>query len=359
MSDIFISYKHEEQPVARKLADALEKRGWSVWWDPKLRAGEHFDDAIEKALRDAKCVIVMWSKLSVNSRYVKDEATYALNHKKLVPVAIDEVDLPFRFEGIQAAQLIGWDGSYSFIGFQKLVEAIASILGEAQPLIKDEWVIYDSRRKEKLFKILQELDSIVRLHMESINAVVGKLRKDRNIKEAYQNFYDLVREKNFHKDYTDIRRRLKKFSEDDEKKEEKLKCLETLRNALYHFQVAAYMMTEEMPEKGYPSYQLEKAFRSAVDLYDILSDENMKKTNPDKVDKLKEELRLTLNHWPWMQLKDVQQYDLETSENVSNYIEQWIIGWHEHVQMTLHGSPKHVKLAFNYALSKLKNMYDL
>jgi hypothetical protein len=35
MSDIFISYKREEQPVAKKLAGALEKEGWSVWWDPK------------------------------------------------------------------------------------------------------------------------------------------------------------------------------------------------------------------------------------------------------------------------------------------------------------------------------------
>ena len=68
MSDIFISYKREEQPIARKLANALESEGWSVWWDPKLRAGEHFDDVIEKALNEAKCVIVMWSKRSVQSR---------------------------------------------------------------------------------------------------------------------------------------------------------------------------------------------------------------------------------------------------------------------------------------------------
>jgi hypothetical protein len=33
MSDIFISYKREEQPIARKLAYALEEEGWSVWWD--------------------------------------------------------------------------------------------------------------------------------------------------------------------------------------------------------------------------------------------------------------------------------------------------------------------------------------
>ena len=68
MSDIFISYKREEQATARKLANALESEGWTVWWDPKLRAGEHFDDVIEKALNEAKCVIVTWSKRSVQSR---------------------------------------------------------------------------------------------------------------------------------------------------------------------------------------------------------------------------------------------------------------------------------------------------
>lgn len=129
MSDIFISYKREEQSVARTLADALEKKGWSVWWDPEIRTGEHFDDVIEKALVDAKCVIVIWSRLSVESRYVKDEATYALNRDKLVPVATEEVDLPFRFEGVQTGQLIDWNGSDSFPGFQKLVADIVKILG--------------------------------------------------------------------------------------------------------------------------------------------------------------------------------------------------------------------------------------
>jgi len=40
MSDIFISYKREEQPAARKLENALESEGWTVWWDPKLPAGD-------------------------------------------------------------------------------------------------------------------------------------------------------------------------------------------------------------------------------------------------------------------------------------------------------------------------------
>jgi hypothetical protein len=109
MSDIFISYKREEQAMARNLANALESEGWTVWWDPKLRAGDNLDDAIEKALNEAKCVIVMWSSLSVNSEYIKNEATEALEQKKLVPVKIEDVNLPFRFKRVQTQSLLDWD----------------------------------------------------------------------------------------------------------------------------------------------------------------------------------------------------------------------------------------------------------
>lgn len=129
MSDIFISYKREEQPTAKKLAAALERYGWSVWWDPHLRVGEHFDDVIEGALQEAKCVIVLWSRQSVASRYIRDEANYALSMDKLVPVAIEEVVLPFRFSGIQTAQLGGWDGADTFPEFHKLVDDIRSRIG--------------------------------------------------------------------------------------------------------------------------------------------------------------------------------------------------------------------------------------
>src|SRR5262245_42855637 len=122
MSDIFISYKREEQAVARKLADALEKERWTVWWDPKLRAGERFNDVIEKALKESKCVVVMWSKRSAESQYVRDEATYALNRSKLVPVMIEAVELPFRFEGLHTPNLLGWDGSKAFPEFRRLVD---------------------------------------------------------------------------------------------------------------------------------------------------------------------------------------------------------------------------------------------
>ncbi len=71
---------------------------------------------------------MLWSRLSVNSRYVKDEATYALKRNKLVPVAIEDVELPFRFDTLQTPRLVGWDGSTDYPEFQKLIGDIAQIV---------------------------------------------------------------------------------------------------------------------------------------------------------------------------------------------------------------------------------------
>src|SRR5262245_33819821 len=135
MSDIFISYKREEQAIARKLANALGAEGWSVWWDPKLRAGERFNDVIEKALKESKCVVVMWSKRSVESQYVRSEATYALNRSKLLPVMIEEVELPFRFDELHTPRLLGWDGSKDFSEFRRFVGDISTILGPSSTAV--------------------------------------------------------------------------------------------------------------------------------------------------------------------------------------------------------------------------------
>ena len=132
MADIFISYKREEQVIAKKLAAALGKQNYTIWWDPELRAGESIDAAIEKELKNARCVIVLWSKLSIKSDYIKSEASFALKLKKLVPVKIEPVELPFRFEDVQAGNLTGWDGSDSFPEFRKLLKDLTVKMGIAK-----------------------------------------------------------------------------------------------------------------------------------------------------------------------------------------------------------------------------------
>lgn len=137
MDDIFISYKREDYETASLLADALVSRGFSVWWDPKLRAGQYFDDVIERIIQNAKCVIVLWSAKSVISRYVKDEAGYALELGKLVPVAIDNTSLPFRFRLIHTIQLQEWEGSTLNSAFKELVKNIEEKIGQPAAFLMD------------------------------------------------------------------------------------------------------------------------------------------------------------------------------------------------------------------------------
>jgi formylglycine-generating enzyme required for sulfatase activity len=129
MSDIFISYASEDRARAKVLAGVLEDQGWSVWWDRTIPAGRTFDEVIEEALDTAKSVIVLWSEKSVKSRWVRTEAQEGADRNILIPVLIEKVRIPLAFRRIQAANLIGWDGSYTESSFQELVGDIAALLG--------------------------------------------------------------------------------------------------------------------------------------------------------------------------------------------------------------------------------------
>ena len=129
MSDVFISYKREDRPVAQRLACALEKTGRTVWWDLELVAGEHFDDSIQRELDAAQCVIVLWSARSVVSRFVKDEATYALTLGKLLPVRIEGVQVPLRFTNLHTLDLTGWADSADEAMLSELVDDVAKRIG--------------------------------------------------------------------------------------------------------------------------------------------------------------------------------------------------------------------------------------
>ena len=129
MTDIFISYAREDQDQAKILAETLERFGWSVWWDRNIPAGQPYDEVIEKALSDARCVIVLWSGVSVLSQWVRTEAQEGLDRKILIPMRIEDVRIPLSFRLIHAADLINWNGDNTISSFQDLVRDIVGLLG--------------------------------------------------------------------------------------------------------------------------------------------------------------------------------------------------------------------------------------
>lgn len=129
MYDIFISYASEDADFASELASDLENEGFKVWWDIDIPTGRNFYDVIEEALKKSKSVVVLWSTHSIESDWVQLEAGEGQAKKRLVPVRIEEVEIPFAFKNIQTADLMYWNRDHNHPDFRRLVDDINSILG--------------------------------------------------------------------------------------------------------------------------------------------------------------------------------------------------------------------------------------
>ncbi|MBI1399964.1 SUMF1/EgtB/PvdO family nonheme iron enzyme [Hyphomonas sp.] len=124
MAAIFLSYSRADRPKAQVFAEALTAEGFSVWWDKVLRAGQTYDEVTEGMLRDADVVVVLWSAVSVKSKWVRTEATLGQRTSVLVPAMIEDAERPIMFELTQSADLIGWDGDRSDVRWQEFVADI-------------------------------------------------------------------------------------------------------------------------------------------------------------------------------------------------------------------------------------------
>jgi TIR domain/TPR repeat len=119
--DVFVSYARKNRPVAERLAEGLSASGLQVWWDSDLTAGSEFAAVIEAKLLGAAVVIVLWSADSVRSSFVRDECSRALKQDKLLPVRIEDIELPLGFGQLHTLDLLDWDGDADDSAFQKLL----------------------------------------------------------------------------------------------------------------------------------------------------------------------------------------------------------------------------------------------
>lgn len=127
MTDVFISYAHEDQAFVRRMVPALEAEGLSVWWDHTIPPGRTWSNYIATGIEEAKSCIVVWSEHSVASKWVLEEASIANDADKLLPVAATNVKPPMGYRSMQAAQLTDWNGDTQHPQWRLLVNEVRRI----------------------------------------------------------------------------------------------------------------------------------------------------------------------------------------------------------------------------------------
>lgn len=104
---VFLSYSRTDRSLVLPIIAALERAGHSVWWDGLLEGGDRFSKITENALETADVVLVAWTKESVESDWVRDEATHGRDAGKMLSVSLDGTMPPLGFRQIQYIDLSG------------------------------------------------------------------------------------------------------------------------------------------------------------------------------------------------------------------------------------------------------------
>jgi hypothetical protein len=139
MTDIFLSYAKEDRSKAGTFSQAMEAQGWNVFWDKVIPTGMTWREVIGSRLHEAKCIVVLWSRSSVISHWVLEEAEIGLQRGILIPVLIEDVPPPLGFQSLQAADLSKWDGNPSAATIKNLGKDIETIIGSPTvPVQKQE-----------------------------------------------------------------------------------------------------------------------------------------------------------------------------------------------------------------------------
>ncbi len=96
LGGIFISYSHDDAKFVDKLYDRLMAEGANVWLDRHDAVAGRLQDQVDRAIRLNDIVVLVLSKSSVNSDWVKHELKVARRKEKeegrdvLCPVTLDD-----------------------------------------------------------------------------------------------------------------------------------------------------------------------------------------------------------------------------------------------------------------------------
>jgi adenylate cyclase len=133
LAKVFLSYSREDAAAAKQLADCISRAGHKVWWDHEIEGGSRFTAEIDRELKGADAVVVIWTKASVESAWVQDEAAEGRDNGRLVPIILGTDKPPLGFRQFQSIDFGDWNGDGDPPALDTLLRAIAQKGPEPQP----------------------------------------------------------------------------------------------------------------------------------------------------------------------------------------------------------------------------------
>jgi len=129
VSRVFLSYARDDVDAAKQLADGIAVAGHDVWWDRHLHGGSRFSEEIDRALKNAEAVVVLWSDTSIQSAWVQDEAAEGRDSGRLVPVSLGSIKPPLGFRQFHTINLGAWSGDGRPDALGDVLDAIGRTCG--------------------------------------------------------------------------------------------------------------------------------------------------------------------------------------------------------------------------------------
>jgi len=125
LAKVFLSYSRDDVATAKQLAACIDGAGHQVWWDRQIEGGSRFTTEIDRELKGADAVVVIWTKSSVESPWVQDEAAEGRDNGRLIPVMLGADKPPLGFRQFQSIDFGDWDGEADPPALDALIRAIA------------------------------------------------------------------------------------------------------------------------------------------------------------------------------------------------------------------------------------------